>query len=112
MELALGFPVVLLGILLVLQLVLVGRDQLLVTHAAREAARAAAVDPTAGAALRGAVASTGTLDPRRLRVDADRRGDVVVVTLRYRSRTSLPLVGILVPDPALVSTVTMRLETG
>ena len=49
-ELALGLPVVCIGVLLVLQLALVGRDAVLVAHAAREAARAAAVDPTRRAA--------------------------------------------------------------
>lgn len=109
-ELALGFPVFVLGILLVLQLALVGRDRLLVEHATREAARAAAVDSRAGAARAGALASTTGLDPARLQVDADRRGDRVVVRVRYLARTSLPLVGALVPDPVLHGSVTMRRE--
>ncbi len=109
-ELALGFPVVLIGILLVLQLALVARDQLLVSHATREAARAAAVEPHAGAARAGALASTTALDPGRLQVDADRVGERVRVTVRYRSRTVLPLVGALVPDPTLHGSVTMRIE--
>ena len=102
---------VLVGILLVLQLALVARDQLLVSHATREAARAAAVEPRAGAARDGAVGSTTALDPTRLVVDADRIGDHVVVRIRYRSRTTLPLVGVLVPDPTLRGSVTMRVET-
>lgn len=109
-ELALAFPVVLVGILLVLQLALVARDQVLVTHAAREAARAAAVEPRAGAARDGALRSTTALDPARIHVDADRIGDRVTVRVRYRSRTALPLVGALVPDPTLASTVVMRIE--
>lgn len=107
---AIGFPVVLLGILLVLQLALVARDRLLVSHATREAARAAAVEPDTGAARSGALASTTALDPARLVVTADRRGDRVRVQVRYRSRTVLPLVGPLIPDPVLESAVTMRIE--
>lgn len=109
-ELALGFPVILIGVLLVLQLALVARDQLLVSHATREAARAAAVEPRAGAARAAAQASTTALDPARLRIETDRIGPRVRVTVRYRSRTVLPLVGVLVPDPTLVGTVTMRIE--
>lgn len=111
-ELAIGFPVVLLGVLLVLQLALVGRDQLLVTHATREAARSAAVDPRSGAARDGALASTTGLDPDRLEVDADERAGRVEVRITYRSRTALPLVGPLVPDPVLRGAVTMRREPG
>lgn len=109
-ELALAFPVILIGILLVLQLALVARDQLLVSHAAREAARAAAVEARAGAPRDGALGSTTALDPARLHVDADRVGDRVTVSVRYRSRTSLPLVGVLVPDPTITATVVMRIE--
>lgn len=109
-ELAIGFPIVLIGILLVLQLALVGRDQLLVSHATREAARAAVVDARAGAGREGALAATTGLDPDRLHVGADRIGERVRVEVRYRSRTALPLVGPLVPDPVLTSSVTMRSE--
>lgn len=100
----------LVGVLLVLQLALVGRDQLLVSHATREAARATAVDVRADAARTAAVGSSGALDPSRVEVDLDRRGDHVEVTVRYRARTDLPLVGALVPDPVLHSRVTMLIE--
>lgn len=106
-ELALGFPVVLIGVLLVLQLALVGRDQLLVVHAAREAARAAAVDPRPSAARAGAVGSTTALDPDRLEVRLRRAGGRVRVSLEYRSLTALPMVGRLIADPELRGTATM-----
>ncbi len=109
-ELALGFPVVLVGILLVLQLVVVGRDQVLVTHATREAARAAAVDPGTGPATAGARNASTTLDPERLEVETRRRGGRITVTVRYRARTALPLVGPLLPDPVLHGRVTMHVE--
>ena len=99
-----------LGILVVLQLTLVGRDQVLVVHATREAARAAATDQAPDAARRGALAATATLDPRHLEVEADRLGDRVRVVVRYRSRTELPLIGPLLPDPTLHGSVTMRTE--
>jgi Flp pilus assembly protein TadG len=109
-ELALGLPVVCLGVLLVLQLALVGRDTVLVTHAAREAARAAAVDPSGPAARAGALASSTALDPERLDVRLRRGGGRVTVELRYRAVTGLPMVGALVPDPVLGAEVTMLEE--
>lgn len=110
-ELALGLPVVCIGVLLVLQLALVGRDAVLVTHAAREAARAAAVEPSGPAARAGALASTTALDPHRLDVRLRRGGGRVTAEIRYRSITGLPMVGSLVPDPDLRAEVTM-LEEG
>jgi Flp pilus assembly protein TadG len=109
-ELALGLPVVCLAVLLVLQLALVGRDAVLVHHAAREAARAAAVDPQASAARAGALASTTALDPHRLDVSLHRRSGRVTAGVRYQAVTGLPLVGALVPDPQLGADVTMREE--
>lgn len=109
-ELALGFPVVCLAVLLVLQLAIVGRDAILVHHAAREAARAAAVEPTGPAARAGALASTTALDPHRLDVSLARRGGRVTAEVRYQAITGLPVVGALVPDPKLDSEVTMREE--
>ena len=110
-ELALGFPVVCIGVLLVLQLALVGRDAVLVTHAAREAARAAAVEPTGPAARTGAVVASSALDPARLDVRLRRSGGRVTVEVGYRSTTDLPLVGTLIPDPDLRGQATM-LEEG
>ena len=109
-ELALGLPIVCLGILLVLQLVLVGRDAVLVTHAAREAARAAAVDARGPVARAGALAATTALDPHRLDVELRRRAGRVTVEVRYQSVTGLPIVGALVPDPQLDAEATMLEE--
>lgn len=109
-ELALGLPVVFIAALLVLQMALVGRDRVMVSHASREAARAAATDPAAGAALEGALAAGGGLDPARIRVDADRRDERIVVTVEYRSPTDVPLIGAILPDPLLTSVVTVRDE--
>ncbi|HEX4868771.1 MAG TPA: hypothetical protein VFV32_14265, partial [Acidimicrobiales bacterium] len=103
-------PVVCLAVLLVLQLALVGRDALLVHHAAREAARAAAVEPREPAARTGAIASTTALDPHRLEVRLSRRAGRVRAEVRYHAVTGLPLVGVLVPDPHLGAAVTMREE--
>jgi len=111
-ELALVLPLVLLLLLLVVQVALVARDQVLVVHAAREGARAAAVDPRPGVARQAIVGGTA-LKPAHLSVETSyREGSVtVMVDVRYRSVTDLPLVGRLVPDPIVGAKATMRVET-
>ncbi len=111
-EVALLLPFVALLLLAVVQVGLVARDQVLVVHAAREAARAAAVDP-ADAAARDAAASAADLAPERLSVQVSSRGAAgsrVEVTVRYRSGTGVPLVGRLVGDVEVTGRATMRVE--
>jgi Flp pilus assembly protein TadG len=112
-ELVLALPAVVAVLLLVVQVGLVGRDQLLVVHAAREAARAASVErapeASASAATAAARAAPG-LNPARLSVDTRVDEEVVRVTVRYRAPTEVPLVGALVGEPTLEASVAMRLE--
>lgn len=109
-EVALVMPVVAVLLLAVVQVALVVRDQVLVVHAAREAARAAAVDPSAGAARRAALAAT-SLDPDRLEVDQPAPGGrLASASVEYRSPTRAPLIGPLLPDVVVRAQVTMRRE--
>jgi len=111
-ELALALPLIVLLLLVVVQVGLVVRAQVLVTHAAREGARAAAVDADPAAA-RGAAEASTTLDPSRLTVRAVGRagpGSRVRVEVEYRLATHLPLVGPLLPDLTLSGVTTMRVE--
>ena len=111
-EVALLLPLLALLLLAVVQVGLVVRDQVLVTHAAREAARAAAVDPQVAVAREGAVAAA-RLDPDRLSVElsgSTEPGGRLTVTVRYRAPTAMPLVGPLVGDRTLVAEATMRVE--
>jgi Flp pilus assembly protein TadG len=111
-ELALLLPVVVVLLLAVLQLGLVARDVVLVAHAAREAARAAAVDDDPDAPRQAAEASGG-LSAGRLSVDVSGRGEAgsrVRVEVRYRIPTSVPIVGALIADHEVTSTATMRVE--
>jgi Flp pilus assembly protein TadG len=115
-ELALVLPLFLGLLLLLAQVGLVLRDQLLVVHAAREGARAAAVGPTRDRARAGAVAA-GSLDPARLdvgvaTVSGPAGSRLVRVTVSYRSITGLPIIGPLLGDVSLSETVTMRVESG
>jgi hypothetical protein len=105
-------PLVALVALALVQVGLVVRAQVLVTHAAREAARTAAVDADPAAARRAAEAGA-PLDPARLDVEVHDRGDPgtrVRVEVRYTAPTDVPLVGSLIGDPVLTATATMRVE--
>ena len=111
-ELALVLPLVALLLLAIVQLGLVVRDQILVVHAAREAAREAAVDPEADAARRAALTGSG-LAASRLTVSVSGRagpGSRVRVGVSYRDPTDVPLVGALVADFTLKADATMRVE--
>ena len=109
MELALALPLVALLLLAVVQVGLVVRDQVLATHAAREAARTAAVGSSPEEARAAALAGSG-LRADRLVVTVT-RGELVRVAVRYRSVTDLPLVGPLLPDLSLRAKAAMRAES-
>ena len=104
-ELALALPAVVMLVFALLQFALVARDELLVVHAAREAARAASVGAS------GATAASRVLPGASVSISGGARvGDPVVAVVSYHSITDLPLIGPLVPDPWLHATVTMRTE--
>lgn len=113
-EFALVLPLVVLVAMFIVQAGLVVRDQVLVTHAAREAARAAAVSDAdrPEAALR-AARQAGDLEEDRLGVTVSMLdGDSSVrVVVSYRSLTDLALVGALVPDLNLDAAVVMQVES-
>lgn len=105
-ELALGLPVVFLCLLLLVQLLAVVRGQLAVVHAAREAARAAAVsaDPIGdGTSAAHAVVGDATV---AIAADASRVRATVTLTVR----TDVPLAGALVPDVQVRGEAVMQTE--
>lgn len=111
-ELSLILPVVAVLALFVAQVARVALDSLLVHHAAREAARAAAVEPEQSSAERAARAAAG-LAPDRLTVQlagGRQPGDALAVTVDYSAETVVPLVGRLVGDIDLSASVTIRVE--
>lgn len=111
-ELALVLPFLAVLLLLLVQVGLLVRDQVLVVHAAREGAREAAVEPAPGAAREAALAGSG-LDPGRLDVAVSGRGGPgsrVKVTATYRSPTAVPVVGAALSDMRLEASATMRVE--
>ena len=107
-EVALVLPLVALLLLLVAQAALVVRDQVLVVHAAREAARAAAVDPAPGVPREAALASA-PLEPARLDVRVG-PGRQVTVTVSYRTAPFAPMISGLLPDLVVRGRASMRRE--
>ena len=117
-ELALLLPVVLALALLVVQVALLARDQLLVVHAARTAAREAAVEPDPArartAAAEAAVRSAPSLKTARVSTETSYEGGgptMVTVSVTYRAPTEVPIVGGLLPDVELKANAAMRDET-
>lgn len=107
-ELALLLPLVLGLLVLVFQVALVGRDQVVVVHAARAAVREAALTPDPGRVREAATRSLPGAETRVLRRGPV--GEPVEVEVAYRSVTDLPLIGSLLPDPDLRARAVMRVE--
>ncbi len=111
-ELALVLPIVVLLALAVAQVAAVAVDSVLVHHAAREGARAAAVEPSPAAARQAAQGAAG-LDAGSLTIELSggrSQGDYLTVTASYRSATTIPLIGRMIGDVDLSSSVTIRVE--
>jgi Flp pilus assembly protein TadG len=107
-ELALLLPLVVVLVLGVLQVALVGRDQLALELAAREAARAAAVSADPATAARTAAARVTPLAP--LDVGVSVGGDTVTVTVGHVNHTDVAIVGRLIGDVDQSARATMALE--
>ena len=107
-EFALVLPLLIVAMLALIQVALLVRDHLAVTHAAREAVREASVDPDPARAV---AAARRTLPGAE--VDVAPRpavGEPISVEVSYRAVTDVPLVGVLFPDPVLHGRAVMRVE--
>ena len=102
-------PFFALMLLTVVQVGLLVRTRVLVTHAAREAVRVAAVGVGDGE-VRAAAIAAADLDPTRLRVSVQRADGRAAVELSYTELTDVPVVGPLVGDAVFEASATMRLE--
>ena len=110
-ELALLMPLLMLLALFLTQLALTARDQIMVIHSAREAARAVAVSNDASVARSAALAAS-RLDVQRLRVQVQESAGSgnVSVRLEYRSPVRFAPLAVLVDDVALSGEAVMRIE--
>jgi len=112
-ELALLMPFVLLLVLVVAQTVVIWRTELLVTHAARVAVRAATVSPDLGE-IRRAAASADGLDASRLQVVVVERGEpggTVTVRIGYGPVDRVPIVGIATRSFVISASASMLVES-
>lgn len=111
-ELVLALPILAVVIMAFVEASLVGADQVRVSHAAREGARVAAVDPDPAAVDR-AVAESG-LPGASVDVSpppAERQqGGPVTVTVEYHPESHIPLIGELFARLTLRAEATMRVE--
>lgn len=112
-EFALCLPFVVLVAAVLVQLGAIAVDRGRIWHAAREAARVAAVDPDTAEIRRAAVsAGVAPLDVSVEPEAADRtQGDPVTVTVRHSPGARLPLLGRFLDDFTLEAQATMRIET-
>jgi len=107
-EFALVLPFLFVFLLGLVQVAVIARDQLLVVHAARAAAREASVgssdDRVRAAATTVVHGATVAIGPRGA------VGTSFVVTVRYAERTKVPLIGDFIADRTLSASSTMRVE--
>lgn len=108
-EVALALPALLLGVLLVVQAGLVVAGYVSTVHAAREAARAVAVDGRSGVAD-AAVAATGRQGCRTTVDRPGSPGSTLVVTVACPVVTDVAVIGPLVPDVTVRARAAMRVE--
>ncbi len=108
-EAALLVPFIVFALLAVAQIGVVVHSRVMVSHAAREGARVAAVGGSDDE-IRRAVAVAGDLPLHRLTVDVHRSGGAATVTVHYLDPTSVPIVGSLLDDVELSALARMRLE--
>jgi TadE-like protein len=106
-ELALALPIVLLATMGIVQVAVIARDQVAIVHAAREAARAAAVNVDATTAAQLAV---GGLPLSDLEVRTSELGGNVLATASAVDHTDVPLIGWLLPDVTVSASASMMVE--
>ena len=115
-EFALVLPLLFVVTLALIQVALIGRDQLLVEAAARAGARAAAVEDDDAEVMGAALRAAPTLDPAATAITTTRegvRGAAVTVEVHYEDRIRVPFVGWLMGDAvSLEATAVMRQEFG
>jgi hypothetical protein len=107
-EFALVLPLVFALLLLLVQVALVGRDELLVVHAARDAVREATLTANSVDVARAAQRTLPGSVAHVVRRGAV--GEAVEVEVSYVSHTRMPLIGALLPDVTVHAASVMRVE--
>jgi TadE-like protein len=109
-EFALILPLLVTVMWLGVESVLLVRDQTLVTHAAREAARAAAVGSSSEEAAQTGLRRSGLANAGGVEIAVSVHDEVAEVTVRLKEGSRLPLIGRFMPSLAVTSTLAMRFE--
>lgn len=111
-EVALCLPIVVIVLAAVVQVGLVAIDHVRLWHAAREAARVAAVDSDAAEIRR--AAEQGGLQPLEIEIAPEdlyrRQGEPVTVMVSYAPSTRVPVIGAMVDGFRLTAAASMRIE--
>jgi hypothetical protein len=111
-ELALGLPIVLVLVALVIETAALAVDNTRLWHAAREAARIAVVEGDKEQIQEAAARAAPT--PFDLTVNPEpalrRQGDPLTVRLRHQPTGHVPILGVLFRQLELVATASMRIE--
>lgn len=111
LELALGLPIVMLLLGAVVQIGFLAADQARLEHAAREAARAGAVEADPRAIRK--AADSGGLEDLEIDIsppaDSRTQGEPVIVRIAYTPPAHIPLLGSLL-RPDMHATAQMRIE--
>lgn len=112
LELALCLPLVALLLATIVELGFVAADHARVWHAAREAARVAAVEDSEDEVVE--AASAGGLEPLAVSIEPEPHyrvmGEPVTVTVVHRPSGRLPIIRRAVGHLRIVASVTMRIE--
>ncbi len=111
-EVALVFPLFIIICLGVIQIGVVGRRNIELTHAARAGAREAVVNPD-GASVRSAVLSATNLEAGRISVSlsgGSSPGEHLTVTVSYEDPTDVPLVGRFIGPMIMSEELSVRVE--
>ena len=116
-EFALILPMIVMLLTIIVQFGLIVRDQLAVIHAAREGARAGSIDDTGRptAAATDVAIHNSRLHASRLAVTANigsagLPGQVITVTVTYRSPIIVPFARRVLPERTVRASVSMMLE--
>lgn len=110
MEFALVLPLLVTVMWLGVESVLLVRDQTLVTHAAREGARAAAVGASLAEVTAVAGGRSGLGGQDGLTVGLNVLNGVAEVTVQLDEAPRLPLIGRLAPSLRVTALIAMRME--
>ncbi len=106
-EIALLIPVLAVFLLLIIQVALVVREHVLVTHASRAAARELSVSSDQSRAIEAARRSNPHAD---VKVSRPRVGEYLHVTVSEKVESSLPFIGVVFPEVTVSSRSVMRVE--